>query len=279
MIENKSKFRIPLYILIYVLLIIWAILTGYPLIWMVLSSLKDNVSFLIDPWSLPTDPRFENFVIAWQAGIQGFFLNSVFVTVLTTGIIILLSCAFSFMAARFPFKGSTGILGMFFAGMMVPVHVTLIPLFIMMNRLNWLDGRFTLLFPYVGFGLPIAIFLTYAHYRQIPKELEDAAIIDGCGIYSLFAFVFFPLAKPVIFTVSILSAMSAWNEFIFANVFITSQSLRTLPVGLMVFRGTYVTNFALMSAALVISAVPIIILYICMSGRLQTGLIAGSIKG
>lgn len=263
---------------IYVILALQAVITIYPLIWMILSSLKDNVSFFVDPWSLPKEPRFYNYVTAWQEGIQGYMLNSVFITVLTIVIVILISCAFSFMVARFPFKGGNLLVSLFFAGMMIPVHCTLIPLYSIMNRLGWVDHLIALLFPYVASSIPMAVFLTYGHYQQLPKELEEAATIDGCSIIQMFVRIFLPLAKPVISTSTILTAIGIWNEFIFANILITNPDYKTLPVGLLSLKGTYNTNYAAMSAALVLSALPIIAIYTAMSGRIQAGMVTGAVK-
>ena len=264
--------------LIYLILVIQAVITIYPLIWMVLSSLKDNVSFFVDPWSLPTEPRFYNYVTAWNEGIQSYMLNSIFITVLTIIIVIILSCAFSFMVARFPFKGGGFLVSLFFAGMMIPVHCTLIPLYTIMNSLGWVDNLLALLFPYVASSIPMGVFLSYGHYQQLPKELEEAATMDGCGIIQMFIRIFLPLAKPVISTITILTAIGIWNEFIFANILITEPAYKTLPVGLLSLKGTYNTNYAAMSAALVISALPIIVIYVCMSNKIQAGMVNGAVK-
>nr|WP_317283390.1 carbohydrate ABC transporter permease [uncultured Sellimonas sp.] len=265
-------------ILIYAVLGIQAVVTIYPLIWMILASLKDNISFLADPWSLPKELRFFNYQVAWEEGIQDFMLNSIMITAATVLIVILLSCTFSFMLARFPFKGSGILIGLFFAGMMIPVHCTLIPLYNIMNTLGLVDKLWALLFPYVASSLPLAIFLTYGHYQQLPDELEEAARIDGCNVPNMFFRIFLPLAKPIISTVSILTALNAWNEFIFANVLITDPAKKTLPVGLMALKGTYSTDYAAMSAALTMSAIPIILLYILMSNKIQSGMVAGAVK-
>ena len=126
--------------ILYLILAIQAAVTTYPLIWMIVSSLKDNVSFFADPWSIPKNPQFVNYVTAWKEGIQDYMINSIVITIATLFIVIILSCAFSFMVARFPFKGGGLLVGMFFAGMMIPVHCTLVPLYSMMNGLGWLDS-------------------------------------------------------------------------------------------------------------------------------------------
>lgn len=264
--------------LLYLILAVQAVITVYPLIWMVLSSLKDNVSFFVDPWSLPAEPRFYNYITAWNEGIQAYMLNSVLITVVTIVIVVLLSCAFSFMVARFPFKGGGILVSLFFAGMMIPVHCTLIPLYTIMDGLGWVDNLLALLFPYVASSIPMAVFLSYGHYQQLPKELEEAATMDGCGIIQMFFKIFLPLAKPVISTMTILTAIGIWNEFIFANILITEPAHKTLPVGLLSLKGTYNTNYAAMSAALVISALPIIVIYVCMSNKIQAGMVTGAVK-
>ena len=274
---NKRSIS-PGKIILYLILAVQAVVTMYPLIWMIVSSLKDNVSFFADPWSIPKNPQFVNYVTAWKEGIQDYMVNSIVITIATLFIVIILSCAFSFMVARFPFKGAGLLVGMFFAGMMIPVHCTLVPLYSMMNGLGWLDSLWTLLFPYVASGLPLAIFLTYGHYQQIPMELEEAARMDGCGVIRMFLYIFLLLAKPVISTIGILTAISVWNEFIFANIIISDPVKKTLPVGLLALKGTYNTNYAAVSAALTISAIPIIIVYILMSGKIQAGMVSGAVK-
>ena len=274
---NKRSIS-PGKIILYLILAVQAMVTMYPLVWMIVSSLKDNVSFFADPWSIPKNPQFVNYVTAWKEGIQDYMVNSIVITIATLFIVIILSCAFSFMVARFPFKGAGLLVGMFFAGMMIPVHCTLVPLYSMMNGLGWLDSLWALLFPYVASGLPLAIFLTYGHYQQIPMELEEAARMDGCGVIRMVLYIFLPLAKPVISTIGILTAISVWNEFIFANIIISDPVKKTLPVGLLALKGTYNTNYAAVSAALTISAIPIIIVYILMSGKIQAGMVSGAVK-
>lgn len=268
----------PWKVLTYIILGIQAVITIYPLAWMIIGSLKDNISFLADPWALPDKLRLYNYQVAWEEGIQNYMVNSILITVVTVCFVILLSCTFSFMLARFPFKESGILIGLFFVGMMIPVHCTLIPLYNMMNMAGLIDHLWALLFPYVASSLPIAVFLTYGHYQQLPKELEEAARIDGCSVTGMFFRVFLPLSKPVISTISILTALSAWNEFMFANVFLSDPNQKTLPIGLLALKGTYSTDYAALCAALTMSAVPIILVYVLMSNKIQSGMVAGAVK-
>ena len=242
-------------------------------------ALKDNVSFFVDPWSLPKEPRFYNYVTAWQEGIQGYMLNSVFITVLTIVIVILISCAFSFMVARFPFKGGNLLVSLFFAGMMIPVHCTLIPLYSIMNRLGWVDHLIALLFPYVASSIPMTVFLTYGHYQQLPKELEEAATIDGCSIIQMFVRIFLPLAKPVISTSTILTAIGIWNEFIFSYTLTQNKMNRTLPLAIWDFQGAHSMNAPMIMAVLTITTIPMLILFAVFQEKLMDSMTIGAVKG
>ena len=206
----------PWKVLTYIILGIQAVITIYPLAWMIIGSLKDNISFLADPWALPDKLRLYNYQVAWEEGIQ--------------------------------------------------------------NMSGLIDHLWALLFPYVASSLPIAVFLTYGHYQQLPKELEEAARIDGCSVTGMFFRVFLPLSKPVISTISILTALSAWNEFMFANVFLSDPNQKTLPIGLLALKRTYSTDYAALCAALTMSAVPIILVYVLMSNKIQSGMVAGAVK-
>ncbi len=263
----------------YVLLTLYLCITGYPIVWMCISSFKSNSEYYANPWGFPKVWQFENFAKAWHMGIQDYLVNSLIITVATVLVVLALSSMLAFFVARRPFKGSQLILSLFLAGMLIPVHSTLIPIFIIEKNLGILNSFFGLLFPYIAFSLPVAIFLLHGYYVQVPFELEEAGIIDGCSLLQIYRKIFVPLSKPVFATVAILTALGAWNEFIYALVLISKESLKTLPIGLMSFKGMFTVDYAVMSAALVISAAPIIVLYISMSERITQGMIAGAVKG
>lgn len=265
--------------IMYTLLFLYLGITGYPIVWMFISSFKSNSEYYANPWGLPTVWHVENFTQAWQMGIQDYLVNSVVITVVTVLCVLVLSSMVAFFLARRPFKGTKVILGLFLMGMLIPIHSTLIPIFIIEKNLGILNSFIGLLFPYIAFSLPVAIFLLYGYYEQVPYELEEAGIIDGCSLFQIYRKIFLPLSKPVFATVAILTALGAWNEFIYALVLISKESLKTLPIGLMSFKGMFTVDYAVMSAALVISAFPIIILYILMSDRITQGMIAGAVKG
>lgn len=263
----------------HVLLVLYAAMIILPILWMIVSSFKDNISFLTDPWGLPEVWHFENYAKAWSKGVQQFFLNSVFVSVVTVFFVLMFSSMFSYMLARFPFKGASKLVFLFFIGNMIPIHCVLIPLFSIANQTGMVNSLWSLIIPYIAFNLPMAVFLTYGHFSQLPNELQEAAVMDGCGINQMFLRIFFPLAKPALVTVLILTLVSVWNEFSFALILINDAEKQTIPVGLMTLKGTYQTDYAAVTAALTMAAVPIIIIYICMASKIQEGLTAGAVKG
>ncbi|HTG69237.1 MAG TPA: carbohydrate ABC transporter permease [Candidatus Udaeobacter sp.] len=264
---------------IYLILLFHLALTGYPFVWMVLSSFKSNKEYFANPWGLPIQWEFENYVKAWNEGINGYLFNSLYITLFSVTGLLVVSTLIGFYLSTRTFKGSKLLLGMFLLGMMIPIHSTLIPLFTIANRIGIYDTFWALFFPYVGFNLPIAVFLAYGFFKEVPRELEEAALVDGCNIYQTFFKIYFPLAKPVLATVTILSFFNIMNDFIFPLIMISNDSLKTLPLGLMMFKGNFSADYSLISAALVITTAPIIVMYVFLQKFIHKGVVAGSVKG
>ena len=265
--------------LVHILLSVYALIIILPIVWMIISSFKDNIAYLTDPWSLPSVWHIENYIKAWDKGVQQYFANSLIVSCITVFCVLLFSTMFSYMLSRFPFKGASKIVFLFFVGNMITIHCVLIPLFSIANKMGMVNSLWSLIIPYIAFNLPMAVFLTYGHYNQLPNELQEAAVIDGCGIHQMFYYVFLPLAKPVLVTVLILTLVSVWNEFSFALILINDAEKMTIPLGLMTLKGTYQTDYAATTAALTMASLPIILIYVCLSSKIQAGLTAGAVKG
>ncbi len=266
-------------IVIYIVLLVHLVITGYPFLWMVISSFKSNKEYFANPWGFPTEWKFSNYVNAWNEGISGYLFNSLYITFFSVIGLLIAATLIGFYLSTRAFRGSKLLLGMFLLGMMIPIHSTLIPLFTMANSLNVYDTFWALFFPYIAFNLPLAVFLAYGFFREIPKELEEAALVDGCNIYQTFFKVYFPLAKPVLATVTILSFFNIMNDFVFPLVMVSKESLKTLPLGLMMFKGNFSADYSLISAALVITTTPIVIMYAFLQKYVQKGVAAGSVKG
>jgi len=267
-------------ILIYVVLILFAIINAYPILWMILNSFKTAKEYAVDKIGLPHSLHFQNYIDAWHtANFGGYFWNSIVVSVAAVIITVLFGALAAYFIARFDFKMSKTIYNFFIFGLLVPIHATLVPMFILMSKLGILNTRLSLIFPYVAFNLPITIFLLVSFMRSFPKDIEESAIMDGAGILRIFWSIILPMTRPAIATVVILSFINNWNEFVFALVLINNPKLETLPVGLQNFSGDHVTNYVGQFAGITMALVPILIVYLFLEKELVKGMTAGAVKG
>lgn len=261
------------------ILIIWAIAILYPLFWMIISSMKSYNEIYNNVWSLPEKWLVNNYAIAWEKGISSYFVNSLIVTVATVlGVVVIASlCAYGL--SRYRSKAIDVILIFVMAGMMVNPQVCLIPLYVLLQKLGIHNTRLALIFPYIAFRLPLSVLLIRSYFLDIPREIEESARIDGCSDFGIYLKIFMPMSKPIIYTSIILTAYYAWNEFLFAIIFIDSDILKTIPAGLMNFRDALQTDWGVLLAGMVMSALPMIILLIAMQKHLVRGMSEGSLKG
>lgn len=242
-------------------------------------SFKTSSEILSDPWGLPEVWLVQNYADAWSRGISGYFLNSIIVTAVATVGTVLLAALCAFGMIRMNPRAGSAILVLAMGGLVVAPQVSLIPLYQMLDRLGLLDTLWAMILPYIAFRLPMAIMLIRSVFLSIPRDLEDAATIDGCRSLGVFRHVYVPLSKSVLVTASVLTGYFAWNEFLFAIVFVNSESMRTIPAGLMAFRDALSTDWGVLMAGLVIAALPIIILFLLMQRYFVAGIAAGSVKG
>ena len=208
-----------------------------------------------------------------------YFFNSVLVTVITIALTIIIAAMSSYAISRMIWKGREITLKLVLMGMMVPIHAALLPLFIILSKSHMLNSYLSLIIPYVAFGLPMAIYLFISFMESLPRELEEAAAIDGCGIYQMFFRIILPLIRPAIATVSIFTFISAWNELMFAVTFINKAEYKTLTVGIMSMVGAYTTKWGEIGAGLMIATIPTVIMYLLLSKQVQQSLVAGAVKG
>jgi raffinose/stachyose/melibiose transport system permease protein len=258
---------------------VFALVIIYPILWLGLSGLKSNADFFLNTWKLPEEWLWSNYQAAWEAGIGQFFLNSVFITVVSVVTVLLLGSMAAFGLSRFQFKGQNILLVIILSGLMLAPQVSLIPLYKLLQAIGLYNTYWALILPYVAFQLPFSIFLMRSYFLSIPKELEESAIIDGCNSWKVYRHIIVPMGKPIIASCALLSGMNVWNEFMFALVFVEDSALRTIPVGLMNLRSQLNTNFGIQLAGLAISALPMIIAYIVFQKQFVRGLSAGSVKG
>ncbi|WP_010281145.1 carbohydrate ABC transporter permease [Bacillus timonensis] len=258
---------------------IFSLVIIYPLIWLGLSGLKSNRDFFLNTWTLPKEWLWQNYKAAWDAGVGDFFFNSVFVTVVSVVLILLIGAMAAYGLSRFHFKGQNILLVIILSGLMLAPQVSLLPLYKILQTIGLYNTYGALILPYVAFQLPFAIFLMRSYFLSIPRELEESAIIDGCNSWKVFWHIILPMGRPIIASAALLTGMFVWNEFMFALVFVEDSSLRTIPVGLMNLRSQLNTNFGIQLAGLAISAMPMIIAFILFQKQFVRGISAGGVKG
>jgi raffinose/stachyose/melibiose transport system permease protein len=225
-------------------------------------------------WSL------QNFSKVWiLARFGDYFQNSVIVTAASAGILVAFGAMASYALGRFTFRGNDLMYIYFLSGLLLPIRLAIIPLFILMRNLNLLDSLWSLILIYAASGLPSAIFILTGFFRTLPADLDSAARIDGAGEWSIFTRIMLPLVRPALVIVTIYNIIPIWNDFFFPLVFIKSDRLKTLPLGMTTFFGQYYTDYAALFAGLTLAALPVVALYIALSQHFIRGLTAGAVKG
>lgn len=266
---------------LYLILGLFAVIQIYPLIWLVFFSLKTNQEvFGMSPFALPQNPQWGNFTKAWTSGNIGlYFFNSVWITVLSVILTIILASFVTFAVTRMHWKLSGPVLGLFLVAYMIPLHSTIIPLFNMYNNVGLIDNPASIVLSYTAFNLPLTIMILLGFYKTFPREIEEAAVMDGCSVHRIFFQITLPMTVPVLSTTAIINMIYNWNEFVFVNTFISSDKWKTLTVGINNFVGQYLTDWGAIGATLVISIVPILLTFLFLSNKIVEGMAAGSVKG
>jgi len=280
LVQHSRLHTILKNILIYGFLITIGITVVYPLIWTFFGSVRDETQFSLNPWGLPEQLDLR---VYWEVlvdyGLARNIMNSMLMSVVGVVLILWLALTSSYALARLRWRGSKLMMAFFLSGIMIPVHSTLIPLYVSLRPLSRVDERLALMIPYVVFGLPIAIFLISSYMKSIPLSLEEAAVMEGCSLVRSFFNIIIPMTTPVIATVSIFSFMGIWNELMFALVFLQRSVVHTLPLGILRFTGLYTTQWQPTMAAIVIAMIPSLILYSILQEKIIGGMTAGSLKG
>ena len=266
--------RSPLYLLALLLLLF----TCYPLVYMISTALKSQPEFYEAPFSLFTSFNLENVKVVFEMGLTKYFTNSVLVTVISVLAVMLFASMASYPLSRMKFKLNAVIYILFIAGMMLPIHATLIPIFKLTQTLGMYDSLWALLGPYIAFSLPISVFILTQFMRDIPKSLEEAAELDGASHLSIFGRVILPMVSPALMTVLIYNFIHLWNEFVFALVLISTPERMTLPLGLQNFKGEFAVNIPGLMMALTLASIPVLLIYLFSQEKVTTGLAGGAVK-
>ena len=277
-IKNKHVYG-PWEIVWIVVLILLAVMILYPLFWIIMSSFKDYAGIYGDVWGLPDVWHIENYSLAWNRGISRYFVNSVIVTVCSLIGVTLVSTFAAFGICQIKGKGGNALFLFCMCGLLLSPQVCLLPLFMLLKSMGIKNTLSAMILPYIAFRLPVSIMMIRSFFVGISKEMEEAAIIDGAGLMKIYTSIYLPLSKPIISTVIIMTSYYAWNEFMFATIFVDSSELRTIPVGLMVFRDGLMTEWGVVLAGMVIACLPLVVIFLFMQKSFVRGMTAGSVKG
>lgn len=267
--------------LLWIVLSIVAVIQIFPLIWLVDFSLASSTEmFTKGLLIIPEKIQWKNYAIAFT---EGHFLHYLKNSILINGLAVILVIIISIMAAyacrRMRWKLSGLVKTILLLGMMIPIHATLLPNYKIYNAIGLTDTIWALLIPYVAFSLPQGLFLMTGFIESIPWELEEAAVMDGCGIYRIVFQIITPMLKPSIATVAIMTFLNNWNEFMMASTYLSTPTWKTLPFSVLEFTGQYSSNYAVQFAVMALTAAPAVIVYICLNKHITKGVAMGAVKG
>ena len=265
----------------YIGLTLWMLVNLFPVYGMFTFSLKNNAEIFGDNVvGLPKNWLWSNYTTALNTGHMGkYFLNSAIVAVATILITLAVALMGTFALTRLIWKQKKALNKFFMLGLTIPIHASIVPVYVTLSKLHLLNTYWALIIPYSAFSLSMAILVCTGFMNEIPRELDESACIDGCGVWGIFFRIIVPLMKPAVATVGIYTFLQCWNELMFANIFISKSALKTLPVGVQALSGQYTTDWGPIGAALVLATFPTLLLYVFLSRKIQESFMAGAVKG
>lgn len=264
----------------YLVMGLFTVLCLYPILWLFLNSFKTNDELFDNPWGFPELFDIGNYAYAFDVGnISHYFINSVIVAAIAVFFGVLFSCMISYAITRMKWKLSKYALNLFLLGMMIPIYATIIPLFSMFKQMNILNSLWAVIIPHIAFAFPMAIFILTGFFVTIPRDIEEAAVVDGCGLLRIFFQIIVPISVSSIVTVAVIVFIGIWNDLLLPQIFLTDTMKMTLPVGLNAFKGQYATNYTGQIAAVVITIIPSIVVYVLLHKNIMEGMVAGAVKG
>ncbi|MFF2090605.1 carbohydrate ABC transporter permease [Paenibacillus sp. NPDC058174] len=279
MVTSTSKFIVK--VVLYAGLALVALAQIFPLIWMFNFSLLKSGDFFgsyILKWPEPF--QWKNYSDAFNFGhVPAYLLNSVIVTVVVIAVTVVVSLMLSYVIARIDWKWNKYLAGLVMICMIVPIYATLLPNFFIFTNTKLIDTYLALILPNIAFMIPISVFIFMGFMQTTPRAIEEAAVIDGLNLLGVVFRIIFPISKPVIASVTVLTFMSTWNEFIMAVTYIRSDSFKTLPFSLIQFTGQYASNYGAQFAVMTIIALPSVLLYMLFTEQITNSLTAGAVKG
>jgi raffinose/stachyose/melibiose transport system permease protein len=279
MVQKKKGVK-PSKIIIAILVIFWFLVCLIPFFFLIMCTLKSQKELMKNGvFSIPESLNLSNYIEVFTGNIWHYFSNSVIVMLVTLVLLLMLSAFAAYPLSRWKFRFNKPIYALVVACMSVPIHVTLLPIFMMAVKTNLYDSIWALVGPYVAFNLPISVFILTTFMASIPKDMEEAAQIDGCSRYGIFWRIMLPLVKPGLSTLVIYDGVNIWNEFSFALTLTQTSANRTLPLAVNEFQGQYTMNIPMIMTVLFVSILPMIIVFIFAKDKLIEGMMAGAVKG
>jgi len=280
---RKFKWVKLLYLPLYAMLVFWALVELYPILFMFFTSLKTDPEIMKSVWALPTRPHFHNFVKAWQGGhlevpISRYFLNSVIVVAGTLTLLTFTGTLAAYSLARYKFPGLRILQRSLICALAIPIHATLIPVFHFVGRLGMRNTYWGLIGVYTAFWLPFTILMIQAYFKSFPRELEEAARIDGCSDFGGFWRIVLPISRGAVASVSIVNFVGIWSELLFAFILMNKEKMKTITVGVLSFRGQYFVEWSFMFAGLSIAAIPTLLFFLIFQRQITKGMTLGAFR-
>lgn len=274
---KKSEFHLKQFVL-YFIFILFSLSIIYPLFWILSNSLKTNKEFYNNTFSLPGHPEIGNYLQAWKEGISLYYLNSIIVTVITVILILVVSTLAAYAVTRFHFKYKKILLGILLGGMFVSPQTAVLPLYHLLRDLRIYDTYGAMIIPILAFRISFSIFLMFPAFLSFPKELEEAAVLDGCSSFGIYRKIMLPVCRPAVTVCLLLNLIYTWNEFTFSLNFISTEKYYTIPIGLMSFSQALYTDWVVLLSGIVLAIVPVLVLFIAFQKYFVAGLTVGSVK-
>ncbi|MBW8351382.1 carbohydrate ABC transporter permease [Bacillus sp. IITD106] len=274
----RKKKRIAA-IVLFILSVVLFILYFFPFILVLMNSFKERMDIVANPLALPSKLSFHNYIDAFETmNFMSALWNSLLVTVLSVVVILVFSSLLAYFLVRWKWKMNGVILMVLVASMIVPFQALMIPFVSIYGSLGILNSKWMLIFCYLGFGLSLATFMYHGFIKQIPVELEEAAIIDGASKFQVFTKVVLPMLKPITSTIAILDVLWIWNDFLLPSLVLVNEGSRTIPLSTFYFFGQYTSNYGAAMAGLTLAIIPVVIFFILLQKQIIKGVIEGAIK-
>jgi raffinose/stachyose/melibiose transport system permease protein len=276
---TNTIFTRLLFLLKWLFLLFFFLYTLLPLVWLFIASFKTNGEFIANPFSLPAVWQFRNYIRAVHiSGIFKLYGNSLLISASATAASLGIACMISYSLSRFKFPGRNLIFNLIATAILVPLYALMVPYFRIINGLRLNDTHLGLILVYTAIGLPISVFIIRTFMTTIPRDIEEAAIVDGCSFYGRFYHVILPLSRSGIITAGIFQFITCWNEYVYAMLLTSSPQVRTVQLGIKFFTNQFSIEYTSMFAAIILSIIPSVLAYIIFQKQIVSGLTSGAVK-